>query len=467
MELMPVTLSFHGGVDTVTGSCHLLSAGGLNILVDCGLFQGVPEVEEKNYDDFGFDPSSIDYLLLTHGHLDHCGRIPVLIKKGFKGKIITTSATYDIAKIILLDTAKIQEEDFAHWKRIKRRRGQLQREPLYTTLDAVDALRYFDPSAEFDTPISLNTKVTATFRDAGHIFGSAFIEIRIKGSGTIIFSGDLGNRNKPIIKDPSLPGKADVIVTESTYSDRNHKNIDESVREFRQAITDTCRRSGNVLIPSFAIERAQELLYFLREFLEKGDIPACHVFLDSPMAINVADIMRGNPEYFDKETAQLFQEGKDPFSFRGLKLVRSQEESRQINFIKSHAIIIAGSGMCTGGRIKHHLKHNIWREGSSIIFVGYQAEGTLGRQIVDGQKTVNIFGESYRVHATIHTIGGFSAHADKDILIDWLSHSKAIKQLFLVHGEQNSLASFQKVIQERKIAERVTIPHLHESFQIM
>ncbi len=467
MELMPVTLSFHGGVDTVTGSCHLLSAGGLNIMVDCGLFQGVPEVEEKNYDDFGFDPSSIDYLLLTHGHLDHCGRIPVLIKKGFKGKIITTSATYDIAKIIFLDNAKIQEEDFEKWKSIKSRSGQIQREPLYTTLDAVDALRYFDLSARYDTPISLNSKVTATFRDAGHIFGSAFIEIRVRGSGTIIFSGDLGNRNKPIIKDPFYPGKADVIVIESTYSDRNHKNIDESVNELRQAIIDTCRRGGNVLIPAFAIERAQELLYYLREFLEKRDIPACNVFLDSPMATNIADIMKRKPEYFDTETARLFQEGKDPFSFPGLKLVRSQEESRQINFIKSHAIIIAGSGMCTGGRIKHHLKHNIWRKESSIIFVGYQAEGTLGRQIVDGQKKVKIFEEPYRVNAKIFTIGGFSAHADKDILIDWLTHSKGTKQLFLVHGEQNSVVSFQKEIQDRKIAEKVTIPHLHESFQIM
>ena len=272
MEPMPVAISFHGGVETVTGSCHLLNADGSNILIDCGLFQGSARDEEKNFDDFGFDPSSLDYLLLTHGHLDHCGRIPLLVKKGFKGKIICTSATYDIAKIILLDTARIQEEDFENWKKIKRRTGELQRDPLYTTLDALDALRYFDPVDRYDNLIHLTGKITATFRDAGHIFGSAFIEIDIDGYGRIIFSGDLGNSRKPIIRDPSLPDVADVAVIEGTYSNRNHKNIDESVNELRQAIIDTFRRGGNLLIPAFAVERAQDILYYLREFLEKGEI---------------------------------------------------------------------------------------------------------------------------------------------------------------------------------------------------
>lgn len=464
MELMPVTISFHGGVETVTGSCHLLNADGINILVDCGLFQGDPQVEEKNYDDFGFDPSSFDYLLLTHGHLDHCGRIPLLVKKGFKGKIVCTSATYDIAKIILLDTARIQEEDFEHWKKIKRRLGELQRDPLYTTLDALDALRYFNPVDGYDNPINLTGKITSTFRDAGHIFGSAFIEVDIKGYGKIIFSGDLGNRNKPIIRDPSFPGVANVLVIEGTYSNRNHKNIDESVQELRQAIIDTFRRGGNLLIPAFAIERAQDILYYLREFKEKGDIPSCNVFLDSPMAFDVAEIMRRNPGYFDKETSKLFQEKKDPFSFPGLTFIRTQEESRQINFIKNRAIIIAGSGMCTGGRIKHHLKHNIWRKESSIVFVGYQAEGTLGRKIVDGESTVKIFEDSFKVNAQVYTIGGFSAHADRDTLIDWLKHIHGMEHVFLIHGESDNLLSFQKVLLERKISDMVSIPRLHESF---
>jgi metallo-beta-lactamase family protein len=464
MRTMSVTLSFHGGVETVTGSCHLLNAEGVNILVDCGLFQGDPRTEEKNYDAFGFDPSSLDYLLLTHGHLDHCGRIPVLVEKGFKGKIICTRATYDIAKVILLDTARIQEEDFEHWKKIKRRTGQLQRDPLYTTLEALDSLRYFDPVDGYGKPVNLSANITATFRDAGHIFGSAFIEVNIKGYGMVIFSGDLGNRNKPIIKDPSFPDMADFLVIEGTYSNRNHKNIDESVQELKQAIIDTFKRNGNLLVPAFAIERAQDILYYIREFREKGEIPSCSVFLDSPMALNVAEIMRRNPGYFDRETAKLFQENKDPFSFPGLKLIRTPEESRQINFIKSHAVVIAGSGMCTGGRIKHHLKHNIWRKESSVVFVGYQAEGTLGRKIVDGEKTVKIFEDSFKVNARVYTIGGFSAHADRDTLIDWIGHINGMKHVFLVHGESDSLLSFQKALLERKISDEVSIPRMHESF---
>jgi len=464
MEPMPVAISFHGGVETVTGSCHLLNADGSNILVDCGLFQGSAHDEEKNFDDFGFDPSSVDYLLLTHGHLDHCGRIPLLVKKGFKGKIVCTFATYDIAKIILLDTARIQEEDFENWKKIKRRTGELQRDPLYTTLDALDALRYFDPVDRYDNMIHLTGKITATFRDAGHIFGSAFIEIDIEGYGRIIFSGDLGNSRKPIIRDPSLPDMGDIAVIEGTYSNRNHKNIDESVKERRQAISDTFGRGGNLLIPAFAVERAQDILYYLREFLEKGEIPSCNVFLDSPMAINVADIMRRNPGYFDRETAGLFQDKKNPFSFPGLKIIRTQEESRKINFITSRSIIIAGSGMCTGGRIKHHLKHNIWRKESSIVFVGYQAEGTLGRKIVDGEKTVKIFEDRFNVNAQVYTIGGFSAHADRDALMDWLGHIKGLKQTFLVHGESENLLSFQKLLLEKKISDIVNIPRMHQSF---
>ncbi|MBI4826190.1 MAG: MBL fold metallo-hydrolase [Nitrospirae bacterium] len=463
---MSINISFHGGVDTVTGSCHLLQAGGLNILVDCGLFQGGTDIDEKNYDDFGFDPSSIDYLLVTHGHLDHCGRIPILVKKGFKGKIITTAATGEIAKVILLDSAKIQEEDFERWKRIKRRRGQIQREPLYTTLDAVDALVHFDPSARYETPIKLNGSVTATFMDAGHIFGSAFIEIKVKGFGTLIFSGDLGNRGKPILNDPSFPEKADVVIIESTYSNRNHKNIDDSVAEFRQAIIDTFKRGGNVLIPSFALERAQDLLYYLREFRQNAEIPACSVYLDSPMAINVADIMHRHPGLFDKEAAGLLQRGIDPFMFQGLKLTRFPEESRKINFIKSNAIIIAGSGMCNGGRISHHLKHNIWRKESSVVFAGYQAAGTLGRKIVDGNRRVKIFDEPFKVNAKIYTIGGFSAHADKDILLDWLRHCKGLDKLFLVHGERDIIEGFRKDLVKKKIAAKVNVPHLHQSFVI-
>jgi metallo-beta-lactamase family protein len=463
---MSVQLSFHGGVETVSGSCHLLQVGSANVLVDCGLFQGGRAVEKQNYEPFGFDPSSIDYLLLTHGHLDHCGRIPVLVKKGFKGKIICTAATYDIAKIILMDSAKIQEEDFEHWKRIKQRRGQVQEEPLYTTAEVLDALRYFNTFVRYQEIIKLNSTVTASFRDSGHIFGSSFIEITVKGFGTIVFSGDLGNKDKPVIKNPSITKKADVLIVEGTYGNRRHKSINESVEEMKTAILNTFSRGGNVLIPSFAVERAQDLLYFLREFHDQGELPSCRTFLDSPMAIRVTDVMRKHPYLFDQETERIFNSKGDPFHFPGLEFTKTPEESRQINFLKSHSIIIAGSGMCTGGRIKHHLKHNIWRKESTIIFVGYQASGTLGRDIVEKKRKVRIFGEPYRVRAKVSTIGGFSSHADKDILIEWLSHNKNLSHVFLVHGEDDGLTALKKEIRSRKKAKHIYIPRMHQKFSL-
>jgi len=312
---MSIELSFHGAADTVTGSCHLLRMKDLTVLVDCGMFQGDPSWEDRNYESFSFDPRSVDYLLLTHGHLDHCGRIPLLVKAGFAGKIVCTSATYDIAKIILVDSAQIHEEDFAKWKKIWRRRGEKPRRPLYTMLDVMDSLRLFSVFAEYGKPVALGEGVTVTFRDAGHILGSSFLEIEIKGEKRIIFSGDLGNRNKPIIKDPSFPTDADIIVVESTYAGRDHKGFSESKKELAEAIRQTIRRRGNTLIPSFAIERAQELLYVLREFAEDPEMPRYNVFLDSPMGINVTGVMRRHPESFDTETFHLFNNNQDPFLF--------------------------------------------------------------------------------------------------------------------------------------------------------
>jgi metallo-beta-lactamase family protein len=444
----------------------LLHTGGLNILVDCGLFQGGRKVEALNYEDFGFDPASIDYLLLTHGHLDHCGRIPALVKKGFQGEIITTSATYDIAKIIFMDSARIQEEDYEQWKRIGRRKGITPQEPLYTTLDALDALRYFGDFADYNQPVALNDRVRATFRDSGHILGSAFIEVEVQGEGKIIFSGDLGNRNKPIIKDPAMPGGADVIVVEGTYANRNHKSLDDTVEELLTAIVQTFKRGGNVLIPSFAVERAQDLLFFMREFYDQRRLPRCQAFLDTPMGIKVTDVMRRHPECFDAETMQIFKDKDDPFHFPGLEFTRTADESRQVNHIRSGAIIIAGSGMCTGGRIKHHLKHNIWRREASIVFSGYQAQGTLGRRIVDGRTRVRIFGNAYRVHAKVYTIGGFSAHADRAILDEWLRANGKLEHLFLVHGEPKNLERFSKDLAGNGVAKEIHVPALHDRFTL-
>ena len=451
----------------VTGSCHLLEAGGLKILVDCGLFQGTHEIENKNFDDFEFDPSEIDFLLLTHGHLDHCGRIPVLHQKGFKGRIISTSATYDVVRIVLLDAARIQEEDFERWQRVSKRKDLPPRRPLYTTMDALDTLEYFSREfAQYGKPMRLNDQVSVKYRDAGHILGAAFLEVEVRAECRVLFSGDLGNCCKPIVRDPEMPDRADVAVVETTYANRNHRQLTDSVAELRDIINKTFGRGGNVLIPSFAIERAQDILYFLRQMTKDGDIPHCSVFLDTPMGISFTNIIRRHPECLDEEMHAFMARHEDPLNFQGLQMTRTTEESQRINHIKSHAIIIAGSGMCTGGRIRHHLKHNIWRPECSVVFVGYQAIGTLGRQIVDGAQEVRIYGEAYRVKAKVHTVGGFSSHADHDAVLKWIREIKGLDKLFLVHGENGARDAFKKEILDGGIAREVIAPHLNQEFTL-
>jgi len=459
-----VEIKFLGACGTVTGSMYLIEHRGKKILVDAGVFQG--EYEEKNFEPFDFDPYEIDYILLTHAHLDHVGRLPKLVKEGFEGKIIGTSPTLDLARIILLDAAKLQHEEYETALRKNARKGKDTPEPLFTLEDAVATFSFFSTPAKYDQKIVLFDDFTVTFRDAGHILGSAFLEIETKDA-KVIFSGDLGNRNKPIIRDPETIKMNDAshLIVESTYGSRNHKSVEESKEELKNAILKTVER-GNVVIPSFAIERAQDLLYYIREFKESGEIPReIKVFLDSPLAISATNIFRAHREVFDDETRELLKRHEDPFSFPNLFFTRTKEASMEINNIKKGAIIIAGSGMCNGGRIKHHLKHNLWREECAVIFVGYQAKGTLGREIVDGAQEVEIYGETIKVNATIYTINGFSAHADQGILVNWISHLNKNANIVITHGEDPERDALEKRLRDEGYT-NIIKPSLHQTLKI-
>jgi len=466
-------ISFHGAANEVTGSCHLLEIGNIKILVDCGMYQGGAGLREENLKPFGFKAKDIDYLLLTHAHLDHCGRIPLLVKAGFKGEIITTSATKELAKLVLLDSARIQEEDAKrrskHFRRHRKgNKSNGKGSPLYNTLDALRSLDYFGRTINYKKTIKLEKGILVTFFDAGHILGAASIFIEAEYANekkTFLFSGDIGNNNKPIIRDPSPLPDADIIVMETTYGDRSHRPINESVKELYDAINETFKRGGNVYIPTFALERAQELLFFLREGVERKNLQKnMQVFLDSPMAISAVDIYRRHPECFDEEALGLFSEKVDPFHLKNLTFTRDVAESISINNIKAGAVVMAGSGMCTGGRICQHLKHNLWREECSVIFVSFAASGTIARKIIDGAKTVFIYGEEIDVKAKIYTINGFSAHAGYDELLSWHKQFKNPKTTFLVHGSSESMANMASKL--KSLGHKVRLPKLHESFNL-
>ena len=438
-------LSFHGADRGVTGSCHLVEVDGLRILVDCGLFQGGREIDEENAADFGFDPRSIDYLLLTHAHLDHCGRIPLLVRRGFAGEVITTAATRELARVVLLDAGHLQQEEAERLSRKARRRGDRAPAPLYGVLDALNAMDLFGRKADYGRPVALSERVSATFHDAGHILGSASIRLAYRHDGTeeaVIFSGDLGNSGRPILRDPEVPPPAGTLVMETTYGDRDHKPLGPSVQELYAAIDETLGRGGNVIIPTFALERAQELLYHLREGIDAGALPrGLPVFLDSPMAISATEIFRRHPECYDAEARALFVRGDDPFDLPGLRFTRETADSMAINRLAGGAVIMAGSGMCTGGRVRHHLRHHLWRRESSIVFVGFAAPGTLARVLIDGAERVRLFGDEIPVKARLYTIGGFSAHADRDELLHW-HRAVAPQRTILVHGEERAMRAF-------------------------
>ena len=432
-------LTFFGAAHAVTGSCHCLEVGGKKILVDCGLQQGRDEHDDNALD---FSPNYIDYVLVTHAHIDHSGRIPLLVKEGFSGQIFTTRLTAQLLSIMLRDSAHIQESD-AQWQNQKgKRAGREEVEPLYTLADAEEALQLLS-THEYGEIFDLCEGVKVRFSDAGHLLGSSAVEIWATENGVtkkLVFSGDLGNVDQPIIRDPSYVEQADYVIMESTYGDRNHEPPESYTESLAALIDDVFSKGGNIVIPSFAVGRTQELLYFLREIKNEGmvrTVPNFTVCVDSPLAAEATKIYAGDLHgYLDEDAIAVLQGGDDLFTFPGLTLTQSTEESKALNMDPTPKIIISASGMCDAGRIRHHLKHNLWRPESAVVFVGYQGEGTLGRRLLDGAKSVKLFGEEIAVRARIVNFKGLSSHADRDHLLDWVKHfSPKPEQIFVVHGD--------------------------------
>ena len=444
-------LSFYGADQCVTGSCHCLEVNGKRVLIDCGLQQGRDEVSNA---EFPFAANAIDAVLITHAHIDHSGRVPMLIKQGFQGRILTTRLTADLLDVMLADSAHIQEAD-AEWKNRKAERsGAPKVEPLYTVADA-ERVREFMTTCEYDREVEVVPGVKAVFTDAGHLLGSACITVTATEGDvtkTIVFSGDLGNINQPIIRDPVHLESADYVVMESTYGDRNHKEVWSYTDDLAAIIDETIAKGGNVVIPSFAVGRTQELLYFIREIkdakLVKSD-PDFPVYIDSPLAKKATTIFTGDLRgYLDEDALELVQDGTHMFNFTNLRMTETSQESKELNFDTTPKVIISASGMCDAGRIRHHLKHNLWRPESTVVFVGFQGEGTLGRALLNGVKSVKMFGEEIAVNAKIVNYQGLSSHADRDHLLEWIGAFKAKKpqHVFVVHGDREVAPYFAKSI---------------------
>ncbi len=446
-------LTFMGANKQVTGSRYCLEAGGKRVLIDCGLFQERQYVE-RNWDQCPVDVKKIDAVLLTHAHLDHTGLLPRLVRQGYGGPVYATSATVELAGLVMRDAARIQEEDVAFkQKRHERegRRSPYPYEPLYTEEDAQRTLSLLR-RVEYGKALHLGDRFSVTWQEAGHILGSATLEVVVKEGGAtrrIVFSGDVGQNHTPIIRDPQPPKAADYLILESTYGDRDHDRSRGIEEQLEQVIGETVARGGNLLIPTFAIERAQELLFYISRLTRADRIPKLLVFLDSPMAVDATEVFKRHPECLDAETLEMINDEASPFRFEGLVLSRSRRQSMAINQLRGSAIIMAGSGMCTGGRIKHHLMRNLPRPESTVLFVGYQSRGTLGRQIVDGAKTVRIHGQMHEVKAEVRRLDGMSAHADRAGLVLWTQAIKqAPKQVFMTHGETEPAEALAKALHE-------------------
>lgn len=450
-------IQFCGASSGVTGSCHLITTEKHKILLDCGQFQGGKAQEALNYEEFPFNPAEIDYLILSHAHIDHCGRIPLLVKRGFKGDIYCTDATADLLDVMLKDSGYIHEKE-AEWQNRKNERaGRAAVEPLYTYNDALDSLKYIKPVL-YDQLIELNEEMRIVFNDAGHILGSAITELWITENDNvskIVFSGDLGVMERPILRNPTIIKKADYVIMETTYGNRLHPSNSMDVKKLMDIIKETSQRGGTTVIPSFAVGRTQELIYELNRVYDSESeyrkaFENIMVYVDSPMATTATEVFKRNAQVFDEETKEFITKGDNPLDFRNLKFTRTSQESIWLNANSDPKVIISASGMCEAGRIRHHLKHNLWDKKNSIVFVGYQAEGTLGKMLVEGAEEVTLFGEKIKVNAQIHNLEGFSGHADRDGLMDWLGgFKKEPKHIFLVHGEPDAKSDFAKTVHDK------------------
>lgn len=462
-----IKVTCFGAARSVTGSNYLVeTSSGAKFLIDCGLFQGSKEIERHNLADWGYNPKVINNLILTHAHIDHSGRIPKLVKDGFNGRIIASHPTADLCRVMLLDSAHVQEME-AEWQtRKNRRQAKNPTQPLYTKIDAEKSLEFLYP-VELDQMLDIEPGIRIRLRNSGHVLGSSAVELWIRNGSTetkIVFSGDLGKQDQLIVKDPFKIEEADHLFIESTYGNRLHRNFEASKAEFLEAIRYAISNREKVIIPAFALERTQEILYLLGEFSRSGEIPQIPIFLDSPLAIRATQIFRKYRTELDEDTQSLVERGLDPFDIPNLRMTLTAPESMKINEYKGSAIIISANGMCTAGRIKHHLKHNLWRPGASLVIVGFQGEGTTGRQIVEGAKSVRIFGEKVAVRARVFTIGGFSAHADQADLLNWISHfnTKPAPKVFVIHGEPVSIDSFSNRIR-KQFGFEVYAPRMREA----